>query len=92
MTVLPSLCRFLLAGPLGGLVAACAFAGDLSAWHLRPSAQVDSGGLFLSAVVEGAADLPKVRLASAPAAASPADAPVSSAGSTARASGVAIGS
>ncbi len=68
MTSLPSLFRFLLAGPLGGLVAACAFASDLSAWPLRPSAQVDSGGLFLSAVVEGAADLPKVRLAPAPAA------------------------
>ncbi len=60
--------RFVLTGSLGGLAAACAFASDLPARQLRPSAQVDGGGIFLDAVVEGSADLPKVRLASAPAA------------------------
>lgn len=68
MTAQRLLSRFLLTGSLGGLAAACASASDPSAWHLRPSAQVDSGGLFLSAVAEGAADMPKVRLAPAPAA------------------------
>lgn len=68
MSVLRHFFRFLLTGSLGGLAAACAFASEPAAWHLRPTAQVDGGGLFLDAVVEAAGELPKVRLAAAPAA------------------------